>query len=140
MDTLKKSLRKYVIAIDFDGTLTLNHSFPDAGEPRTWLVEKAKKWKRDGHRLILWTCRTNVTPEEEHVFATGNHLDVAVEWCKEQGLEFDAINQNLEELHNPDMKFSRKIFADFYIDDRSVVFDDDDEQLMKKNFVPMPLL
>ena len=131
---------KYVIAIDFDGTLTLRHTFPEAGEPRKWLVEKAKKWRTQGHKLILWTCRTNVSPDEDHIFPTGNHLDDAVEWCKEQGLEFDAINQSLQEVDYPNKKFSRKIFADFYIDDRSVVFDDVQEIFTQKNLLGMPFL
>ena len=48
-------------------------------------------------------------------------LAKAVEWCREQNLEFDAVNDNLPEIiefygHN-----SRKISCDYYIDDRMLL-------------------
>ena len=46
----------------------------------------------------------------------------AIEWCKNQGLEFDAINENIigtKKLSGP----SPKVVADFYIDDKALVFD-----------------
>ena len=40
-------------------------------------------------------------------------------WCKEQGLEFDAINDNLPEIVESFGSNSRKVFANIYIDDRA---------------------
>ena len=121
---MNKKDRK-IIAIDFDGTLTMNHNFPKIGKPRMWLINRVKKWKNEGHGLILWTCRTDVHPDENANFPPGNYLKKAVAWCKKYGLEFDAINESIEEKQNPEKFYSRKIFADFYIDDRSVCFDDE---------------
>ncbi len=93
------------IAIDFDGTLWghggiegLNHV----------LVAAAIHLRRNGHQLVLWTCRM-----------PGQGLEEAVRTCKMAGLEFDAVNDNLPEVK---MGFgdSRKIVADVYIDDRSL--------------------
>ena len=57
--------------------------------------------------LILWTVRE------------GTLLDEAVEYCKNKGLEFYAVNKNFpEETLEPGI--SRKIVADIYIDDRNL--------------------
>lgn len=116
---------EFTIAIDFDATLTVDHGFPDIGAPRMWLIEKAIAWRRKGHKLILWTCREDISPDEKCFWSPRNYLTEAVEWCREHGLEFDAINQNIYEVTHPDYKFGRKPFADFYIDDSAVVFNDE---------------
>lgn len=123
--------RKYIIAIDFDATLTVDHGFPNIGEePRTWLIEKAIKWRENGHALILWTCREDIHPDEKSIWSPRNYLTEAVEFCKSFGLEFDAVNESLQESqYPPDFKFGRKIFADYYIDDSAVCFKDLDHTL-----------
>ncbi len=45
-----------IIAVDFDGTLCFS-KWPDCGEPNQPLINYLKKWKSDGNKLILWTCR-----------------------------------------------------------------------------------
>ena len=44
----------------------------------------------------------------------------AIVWCADQGLFFDAVNDNLEEHKKRFGGNSRKIFADHYIDDKSL--------------------
>lgn len=68
--------------------------------------------KTVGAKIILWTCRT------------GKMLDNAVAWCSEQGLEFDAVNQNLPAVIEAFGDDTRKIFANMYIDDRNFWYDD----------------
>ena len=94
-----------IIAVDFDGTLCFS-KWPECGEPNHGLINYLKKWKSDGNKLILWTCRA------------GDALIKAVDWCKEQDLEFDAINDNLPEIVEYYGSNSRKITCDWYIDDR----------------------
>ena len=96
------------IAVDFDGTLCYS-KWPELGQPNHALIEYLREWKRNGNKLILWTCRA------------GEALSKAVKWCREQNLEFDAVNDNLPEIiefygHN-----SRKISSDYYIDDRMLL-------------------
>ena len=93
-------------AIDFDGTLSFG-KWPEVGPANYDLIEFLKSRRNNGDKLILWTCRENET------------LKQAVEWCSEQGLEFDAINDNLPEMIE---RFgnSRKVGCDFYIDDRAL--------------------
>lgn len=110
-----------VIALDFDQTICIG-GFPNLGEPRMWLIEKAKRWREQGHKVILWTCREDVQPGEKCVFKPRLYLTEAVEFCKSFGLEFDAVNASIDEVENPEYRFARKIFADVYIDDKSVAF------------------
>ena len=95
-----------IIAVDFDGTLCYSN-WPDTGEPNTTLIEYLKNWKAQGNKLILWTCRA------------GEALELAVSWCFEHHLEFDAINDNLPEIVEKYGNNSRKITCDYYIDDRA---------------------
>lgn len=106
----KKEFR--IVAVDFDCTLTINDAYPFAGKPNVTAMKILKEYRRRGNKLILWTCRT------------GFALENAIKLCKENGLEFDAVNDNLpeataswRELH-PNIDMSRKVYAEMYIDDR----------------------
>ena len=101
-----------IVAVDFDCTLTMTDTYPFAEQPNKIAFTILKEFKKRGNKLILWTCRT------------GFALDNALELCKKEGLEFDAVNDNIHEsseswraLH-PNIEMSRKIYADMYIDDR----------------------
>ena len=97
-----------IIAVDFDGTLCFSN-WPELSEPNRPLIEYLCSQKKSGNRLILWTCRA------------GEALEKAVFWCKEQGLYFDAINDNLPEVVEQYGNNSRKITCDFYIDDKALL-------------------
>ena len=99
-----------IYAIDFDGTLCKG-MFPSIGEPIVENVEYVKKLKEDGNKLILWTCRVD------------GLLEDAVSWCKDQGIEFDAVNENLPEVLEKYGGDSRKITADYYIDDKNLTIE-----------------
>jgi len=96
------------IAVDFDGTI-VEHKYPKIGEEIPFAVETLKMLQQDQHRLILWTVRE------------GELLDEAVEWCRERGLVFWAINRDYpEETVDNNPHFSRKLKADMFIDDRNL--------------------
>lgn len=96
-----------IIAVDFDGTLCENQ-WPEIGAANEKLIARLKNLKeKEGVRLILWTNRVD------------DKLEAAVNWCKEQGLEFDAVNDNLPEIIEEFGSNCRKIFANRYIDDRA---------------------
>lgn len=99
--------KNQVIAVDFDGTLC-KQAWPEIGEENNKLILHLRKRKAEGARLILWTCRE------------GDMLEAAVEWCRERGLEFDTVNENLPELIELYKNDCRKINADIYIDDKAV--------------------
>lgn len=95
-----------VYGVDFDGTLCFSN-WPELGEPNLELIYYMINRQKCGDKIILWTCRD------------GQQLEQAVEWCRNYGLYFDAINDNLPEIAEKYGGNSRKIFCDYYIDDRA---------------------
>lgn len=95
-----------IIAVDFDGTLCEN-KWPEIGEANEELIWYLRTRQAAGDKIILWTCRV------------GDLLQQAVHFCYDQGLIFDAVNENLPETIEWMKGDSRKIFAHEYIDDRN---------------------
>ena len=83
------------IAVDFDGTI-VEHKYPAIGKQIPFAMEVLRALNDDGHKLILWTVRE------------GKLLDEAVQFCKERGVEFYAVNSEYP------------INADVYIDDSNI--------------------
>lgn len=100
--------RREIIAVDFDGTLCEN-KWPEIGASNDKLIAYLKKRREgeNGARIILWANRVE------------DKLEAAINWCKERGLIFDAVNDNLPEIVEKFGSNCRKIFADVYIDDRA---------------------
>ena len=63
------------IAVDFDGTI-VDHEFPSIGKEKLFAFRTLKELEKKGARLILWT------------FRNGKELDEAVEFCRNNGIEF----------------------------------------------------
>ena len=98
--------RDIKIAIDFDGTI-VEHEYPKIGKEKLFAFRTLKELEKQGANLILWT------------FRTGKELEEAVEYCRDKGIEFYAINKNYPE-EVIDETVSRKIDADIYIDDKNL--------------------
>lgn len=97
-----------IIAVDFDGTL-VEDKWPEIGKPNKEMFEFLKYLQKEHNiKLILWTSRTD------------RHLINAIEFCKAQGMEFDAINENLPEVKAFTGRDTRKVYADIYLDDKSI--------------------
>lgn len=96
-----------IIAVDFDGTI-VEDAYPKIGKPLIFAFDTLKRLQNDGHRLILWTYRC------------GDKLDEAVAFCRENGLEFYAVNASFPGEVFSEKEASRKIHADLFIDDRSL--------------------
>lgn len=97
-----------IIAVDFDGTI-VEHKYPAIGEEIPFATDTLKMLIREHHKLILWSVRE------------GKLLDEAVEWCRQRGVEFYAVNRDYpEETINNNQHFSRKLKADVFIDDRNL--------------------
>lgn len=95
------------IAVDFDGTI-VEHRYPEIGREIPFAIETLKMLTKEGHRLILWSVRE------------GKLLDEAVEWCRERGLEFYAVNKDYPEETHEDKNWSRKLKVEMFIDDRNI--------------------
>lgn len=96
-----------IIAVDFDGTI-VTHEYPKIGKERPFAIATLKRIQEEGeHQLILWTVRE------------GALLQEAVDFCRERGLEFYAVNSNYPE-EVPEHNAPRKLVADLWIDDRNL--------------------
>lgn len=94
--------------MDFDGTLAVTR-FPEIIGPRKKVVAAVKMLKASGHKIILWTSRD------------GKELEAAVEWCKAQGIVFDAVNAPLPEHDTAAGPMTQERFMQtFYIDDKAM--------------------
>ena len=94
-----------VIAIDFDGTIA-RHRYPDLGAPVPGAFEWMQRWQAAGAKLMLWTMRHDSEKE-------GPVLTDAVRFCRENGVEFWAVNENPQQ----DWSGSHKQYANVYVDD-----------------------
>lgn len=95
------------IAVDFDGTI-VEHAYPKIGKEILFATETLRMLIKDRHELILWTVRE------------GPLLEEAIEWCRERGVEFYAINRDYPEEEMTEKFYSRKLKADIFIDDRNI--------------------
>lgn len=96
-----------VVAVDFDNTIARTE-FPRIIKPIPNVIEYIHNLQNRGDTVILWTCRE------------GALLQEALDWCADQGLYFDYVNENPPwriELFGNDC---RKIGADMYIDDKAL--------------------
>lgn len=87
------------IAVDFDGTLCDGSNFPEIGEPNIKVIEWVKRQQSNGHQITLWTVRWDKL------------LQQAIDWSKEQGLEFDHVQLG-------------KVCAEIYLDDKAMRIQD----------------
>lgn len=91
-----------IVAVDFDGTLSLD------GAPNAPLFARLKEMQRNGDIIILWSCRE------------GKRLNEAVTFCAKNGLRVNFANKNSPQAIRMLGGDSRKIYADVYVDDKAV--------------------
>ena len=91
-----------IIAIDFDGTI-VSHRYPEIGSEIPFATATIRRLIEEQHQVILWTVRR------------GKLLQDAVDWCKERGIEFYAVNKSYPE-EEPGEGYA-KVNADMFIDD-----------------------
>ena len=95
-----------IIAFDFDGTI-VQHAYPKIGKEIPFAIDTLRRLQDEGERIVLWTVRS------------GKLLDEAVEFCRQRGLEFYAVNAEFEG-EDAVKDGRRKIAVDVYIDDRNL--------------------
>lgn len=98
-----------IIGVDFDGTLAVSRGiYPNIGEPIQPILDYVIEEQKKGAYIVLITMRE------------GEHLEMAVAWCQDHGLHFDAVNDNLPHMKDFFKNNPRKIFCNEYIDDMNV--------------------
>ena len=117
------------IGVDFDNTICVDE-WPEIGALIPGAIETLRDLKEKGHKLVLYTQRNDdyytYCPElveygKKHgkTFKdTVNLLSPVIDFLKEQGIEFDAINKNpWWEAECQD--YGRKVYFDVLIDDHN---------------------
>jgi len=91
---------KITVLIDFDGTC-VRHEFPNVGKD-IGAQKVLKKLVENGHRLILFTMRSDVNnPTSDNIDIVnkpGNYLTDAVNWFKKNDIPLFGINENPEQF------------------------------------------
>ena len=109
--------RKKVLAVDVDGTLLQYDGWKGEahyGKPNPGMKELLDAVKAAGWTIVIWTTRGSKG-------ALKNHL-------VKHDIAYDYINKN---PHGPPSG-SPKLFADVYLDDRSMAFDGKTEGLLER--------
>ena len=98
-----------IVGVDFDGTLAVTRgTYPKIQGPIQEVIDYVKSEQAAGAYLILITMREY------------DELQQAIEWCREQGLRFDAVNDNLPQMKEFFGNNPRKIFCNEYLDDTNI--------------------
>lgn len=100
-------MKKFILAIDFDGTIATD-SFPEVGKLRKDADVIIRKLHQDGHEIIINTCRT------------GKYEGLAEYFLKKNDIPYHFINSNLPRVIDFYKQDCRKISADYYIDNRNI--------------------
>jgi hydroxymethylpyrimidine pyrophosphatase-like HAD family hydrolase len=96
-----------IIAVDFDGTV-VDHRYPEIGDLKAGAKDALKAFKKAGHKIAIWTCRAGKEELAVRQFLIQNDIP------------FDSINTAVP---GTDLG-TRKIYADVYIDDKALRFED----------------
>jgi hypothetical protein len=114
-------MNKLIIAIDFDGTI-VDNIYPEIGKLKPMAKEIINKLYNDGHYIIIWTCRNNSHIEYDLLTDMKYFLE-------ENDIKYHKINKNVDHIKSGD---TPKIYADIYIDDRSLFYIDDWDIIYKE--------
>jgi len=105
--------KRLVLGVDFDGTI-VEEAFPKIGAIKPKTLQLMRRAYNLGHLVIVWTARSGQ----------------AVEDCKEFLIENEIphhfINENPEDPYFKRGEQGRKIFCDYYLDDRAINIKDID--------------
>lgn len=97
-----------IVAVDFDGTLFTGAKFPNIGKVNERLKYELLKGRWKDYKKILFTTRSN------------GALIEACNACADEGIYFDAINENIKEVKDALFGGPNKVYYDIIIDDKAI--------------------
>lgn len=109
-------MHQKTVAFDLDGTLLeYKEGMAEKNEfglPFPGIVSEIKKLRKNGWKIIIWTCRKNNKELHQHL--------------KKYDIPYDDININSDITGE-----SPKIYADVYVDDKALSFKGNAKNLAK---------
>ena len=108
-------MRRFKVAVDFDGTI-VEHAFPEIGPEAKGAFHWMKRWRDEEQvKLMLWTMRSDGSEMDKDGKPYYREvLSQAAEYCKGKGIEFEHLNKNPEDY---EWTSSPKLYANVYVDD-----------------------
>lgn len=103
------------VNVDFDNTC-VTHEYPE-GIGNIGSADVLRLLVQNGHKIILFTCRSNKEYVDKHNNVRARSLDEAVEWFKENNIPLYGIQRNPKQSKWTD---SPKSHADLMIDDTAI--------------------
>ena len=79
-----------IIAFDFDGTITKRNKYPECDIPREGIVECIDKLTAEGHKILIFTCRSVNTTKQALAYYK------MLEYLHENEILFDVVNANVD--------------------------------------------
>lgn len=103
-----------IVCVDFDGTIVDNR-YPAIGELKTGVREALTRLKELGFYIIIYSCRTCRWMPQKYPPEVSERCAAEMKtFLDEQQIPYDEIDDGKK----------GKPFADYYIDDRAVRFED----------------
>lgn len=106
--------KRLVLGVDFDGTI-VEEAFPNIGAIKPKTVQLMQEAFDKGHLVIVWTARSGIAVTEAAAFLKINNIP------------YHYMNENPEDPWAVRGEQGRKIFCDYYLDDRAVHINDIDK-------------
>ena len=103
--------KRLVLGVDFDGTI-VEEAFPNIGAIKQTTVNFMHNAMANGHLVIVWTARSGQAEKD------------AIKFLDENFIPYHYVNENPEDPYAIRGEQGRKIFCDYYLDDRAIHVDD----------------
>lgn len=101
-----------IIAIDFDGTISIGNGYPDPhnGDIRPYAKEVINFLYDVGVKIVIWTNRKNIPHTE-----VKDKL-LMKQWLDDMGIKYHTVNDSTH--FAPFKYYGRKLYATMFVDDR----------------------
>ena len=103
-----------IVAIDFDGTISVGDSFPQPKEIRKFAKEVINFLVDCGIKVVIYTSRDVAINQD--TYTVYDDITPMINFLAEHGVRYSAINKSIQFAPFP--YNSRKIYAHMYVDDR----------------------
>ena len=95
-------------------------------KPNLPMIDLAKKYKKDGFKIVILTGRPNTIRE------------VTEAWLKKYDVEYDELHMRLEKEHYIKASIFKKGIYEAYLDNVFCAYDDDEEIIEMWNSLGVP--
>lgn len=107
-----------IIAIDFDGTISIGHGYPDPhnGSIRPYAKEVINFLYDCGVKIVIWTNRKNIKNSD-----VKDKLYMK-QWLDDMQIKYHTVNDSTK--FAPYKYYGRKLYAHMFVDDRGFGWED----------------